>query len=266
MKGNELDELFRQKLAQSKLTPPSSAWEKVNGNLHAEKKHKGVIFWMKIAASILVIFVLSWVLLLNNTTPAESITPQTAAVTPKVEKVEVLPETTQPATTKLVAENKAEDQKEIKTDLVQSPSPKALVTANLQESDPDLASVITEPESFEFIETLDAPEMLRPVRVMVHRSQLQTLDVNPAMPFNPASFVEFMDPNDPEIKKKKFRMINGLISIAKGVNKKKIGLSGLRNAKNGFVNKELGYGKQTTEEEAISSVDDEDLNMPPYQE
>ena len=49
--------------------------------------------------------------------------------------------------------------------------------------------------------------------------------------------------------KKKFSMMDGLISIAKGVSKTKETLSDLRTAKNEFVTNELKYGSIDQEEE-----------------
>jgi hypothetical protein len=50
-------------------------------------------------------------------------------------------------------------------------------------------------------------------------------------------------------RKKKFSMMDGLISIAKGVSKTKETLSDLRTTKNEFVANELKYGSIDQEEE-----------------
>ena len=42
MKGNELDNLFKEKLGNHKLNPPASSWDQVAGNL-SEKKSKGIV-------------------------------------------------------------------------------------------------------------------------------------------------------------------------------------------------------------------------------
>lgn len=57
-----------------------------------------------------------------------------------------------------------------------------------------------------------------------------------------------IEKNEEVKKSRKFRMLNGIISIAKGVNKSKLGFEDIRNAKNGFVNDELKYGTKETED------------------
>jgi hypothetical protein len=60
-------------------------------------------------------------------------------------------------------------------------------------------------------------------------------------------------------KKKRFSMVDGIISLAKGVNSAKETLSEIRTVKNDFVSKELKYGSniETKSEEKLPNSKDE---------
>ena len=81
MKGNQIDDLFRKKLAHQKLNPPPAAWSSLEQHLPTRKK-KGAYFLISIAASLLLIFTAGWLFICRN---ADVISPQTQA---QVEELE----------------------------------------------------------------------------------------------------------------------------------------------------------------------------------
>ena len=261
MKGNEIDDLFRQKLSHQKLAPPPGAWEAVEQNL-PKKKNKVIYYWLSAAASIALIFTIGWHMsqtndtttadspLANQTTPTK--TDQVAEKTPAPAKAEtvqpqqdvIIPaETVVPQQETLVAANTQEEM----------PAQFAPVEGSIELTTPDLPEIAAQ-EIFN-IEPIDLHKTVE------LKSLAGAFDYSMLMP------MELVTPSvidaegmDMGRKKKKFRVLNGIISIAKGVNSGKLGISGLRNAKNNFVNDELKYGSKSEQEEEQSS--EEDIDAP----
>ncbi len=61
-------------------------------------------------------------------------------------------------------------------------------------------------------------------------------------------------------KKRKFSMLDGIVSLAKGVNSAKETLSDIRTVKNDFVSKELKYGISTETEPEVKTANSKDEN------
>jgi hypothetical protein len=61
MTKHKIDDLFSKKLAGSEFTPSPAAWSKLEDQLVHSKK-KGIIFWMSLAASVLILFTFGWVM------------------------------------------------------------------------------------------------------------------------------------------------------------------------------------------------------------
>jgi len=51
---NQIDQLFREKLSQKKVTPSTDAWQKLNGELSQNRKKKSTVYWY-VAASFVVL-------------------------------------------------------------------------------------------------------------------------------------------------------------------------------------------------------------------
>ncbi len=250
MKGNELDELFRQKLSHRKLTPPTGSWDKIENNL-SEKKSKGIVYWVAIAASMVLIFTLGWLLLPKGET--------NSADTQQLAEIKT-PETKEEVTNEQLVVNKnqrgseettATDNKSLPIDAEPKQSlspaqiaPKTILASNDNE--------IREAESM--IEHVDRIAMTEVSQLSLDRAvgfQSIRPDFNQTvLPLDVSLMHTYMEEGEYELRnKKKFRLMNGIISIAKGVNKSQIGLEKLRNAKNDFISDELKYGVQQTDEE-----------------
>jgi hypothetical protein len=66
MKENNIDKLFKEKLATHIVTPPPQAWEKINASLN-QRKRRAVIAW-RMAAGVALVGGLSWWFVNNQET------------------------------------------------------------------------------------------------------------------------------------------------------------------------------------------------------
>lgn len=255
MKGNNIDELFRQKLEHQKIAPPANAWEKVESNL--EGKKKGVYFWLSIAASALVICTLAGLFLSQPKKPTSN--DQLQANSVKEEPVEVDKE--EPQQTQTTAQQEADkgrQQEEAAAPIKQLSSPPQLIAK------------------------LDSkPTKLNPVQNIVVRQNVKTvsiqkIDININLSINTmASFKSesvmpitltdyygstFVESEVEASKKKRFSLMDGIISIAKGVNTAKETISDLRSAKNEFVTNELKYGSTESETDTKAPANNNTTN------
>ena len=254
MKGNQIDDLFRQKLSHQKLNPPPAAWSAIEQNLPGKKK-KGAYFWMSIAASILVIFTLGWLLLdkgqdslvteqdalaktksktpVEFKTPAEAEKPAQTLVTEEKTTPEVLQESVEePAVQKLVA--KVQDNIDALKETL-SPTDVTIEELVLRQPVNEVALII--------IDKRMAPGIMR---TELKDHMMMPLELS-------AYYIPYTEDLELSPKKKKFRVLNGIISIAKEVNSSKLSFSELRNAKNNWVVDDLKYGSK----EVDSDTEDE---------
>lgn len=255
MKGNQTDDLFRQKLSHQKLTPPPAAWSAIEQNLPGKKK-KGAYFWMSIAASILVIFTIGWLVLDKGANPSV-IGPETQA---KVEETKE-PTIKAPAAAEVPAQ-----------DLVAKISDKPEVIKPVQ-AEPKLEQLVAQNNSATRESSAQAPIQKSIVKeALIRRVPLEvnmiSLDerLTPAMTARefrfdmimPLDVTAYYIPYTEDIelapRKRKFRVLNGIISVAKEVNSGKLRFQELRNAKNNFVEGDLKYG---TKEADSDSGEDE---------
>lgn len=261
MKDNKIDELFRQKLSHQKLTPPPSAWAAVEQNLPGEKK-RGIYFWISIAAGLLLICTLGWLVLSNDT---ESTVPaQSLASTEKSTDEIKEPELNNQA---LVAEKEATSDKTkiLKEDIAEPSAPQILANNKKNKNRSFTIKKVVEDSNTRAasIETADKRELLiiSPIRLednLSVKSMAREFDFDMIMPITLTDYyVPYSEDLRPIPKKKKFRLLNGIISIAKEVNSSKLSLSELRNAKNNFVTDDLKYGTKTDE-----GVDDDSEDEP----
>lgn len=61
MTKHKIDDLFQQKLGDSEFSPSPAAWSKLESQL-GQKKKKGIIFWMSMAASIALLLTFGWLI------------------------------------------------------------------------------------------------------------------------------------------------------------------------------------------------------------
>ena len=245
MKGNPIDDLFREKLGNHKIAPPANAWSKIEGNL--DKKKKGAFFWLSIAASVVIILT-AGALYINQSEKSGADLEQLQA------------------------------NKEVKNEVIKTPHQKDVDTPSKekentkdqsQEKEADSSIQIIQPQQITApskltaqVDTKPTVDIIEPAdqsRVIINIDKIdiaQTLSVNTSVDFDylkpmPLPLKDYTDESF-EIdmdRKKKFSMMDGLISIAKGVSKTKETLSDLRTTKNEFVANELKYGSIDQEEE-----------------
>jgi hypothetical protein len=260
MKGNEIDNLFREKLGPQKITPSADLWNKVEGNL--ENKKKGIYLWLSIAAGILFIFTIGK-LALNNSTDQTNNPELQANV-----KVEIPAKDTEEDTVPAKSSNATE--KAIKTTETKPDS----VSPSLKFQDPTnhlVAKTVSDaPQKSLMKENIDQ-SINRTLIASIHKIDIsQSLAVNSSISINRPTIMplSIMDVSEAiydvasiePSKKKKFSMLNGILSIAKGVNSAKETLSEIRTVKNDFVSKELKYGIGTDSEPEVKTPNSKDEN------
>jgi len=247
MNGNQLDDLFKQKLGYQKLTPPANGWDQIDTNLK-DHKRKSPVLWLKIAASAILIFTIGWLLI-----PSQSniVAPGVAAkvvedTSPEVNEIKNDQNIVQPSSQNGLATISDQPQKvRIPANkLTQGKTNILLVALNNNDQKTSSQSFLTfERESLEIIPLLDL-SFSSSVSVMSRNYSSQVLPLDLGLMFS------YSEEKNEEFKKsRKHRMFNNIISIAKGVNKSKLGFEDIRNAKNGFVNDELKYGVRETDED-----------------
>lgn len=250
MKDNNIDYLFRQKLGNQKLTPPPTAWAAVEQNLPGKKK-KGIYFWMSAAASILLICTLGWLMLTGE--EATNIPDQTVASTEKqpesINKSEELNQS-------LVAESdtKPEDSGILKDDIEEPSQTKIMASAGKEQKGiPSFRQPTSELKISESVANQNnitrASLIIAPINLPDHltiNSMAREFEFDMVMPIVLSDYyIPYSEEIELTPKKRKFRVLSGIISIAKEVNSSKLSLSELRNAKNNFVNDDLKYGTKT---------------------
>lgn len=261
MKDNKIDELFRQKLSHQKLTPPPSTWAAVEQNLPGEKK-RGVYFWISIAASLLLICTLGWLVLSNDTATDTPDQLQASAEKP----AEQIKNPESDNQTLVAAKEAAPEKEEIVNDHITEPSAAQVLADNRKKKSRSFTvkKVVDDNNSqAALVATANKRELLiiSPIKLednLSINSMAGELDFDMIMPVVLTDYhIPYSEDMRPIRKKKKFRVLNGIISIAKEVNSGKLSLSELRNAKNNFVTDDLKYGTKTDE-----GVDDDSEDEP----
>ncbi|MFT6216373.1 MAG: hypothetical protein ACJAS3_002783 [Roseivirga sp.] len=262
MKGNKIDDLFRERLASDKITPPAGLWDKVEGNL--DGKRKGVYFWLGIAAGILILLTVGKLVIDNGQEQQiskEALQASKAIETPKIalEKNQaVIP----------ISPSKEQNLLEKREDIM---APQ-VISAPIMKTQRNLVANISLPQKT----TLLSPLEEKPIDQRDLVSAIAKIDINQSLTMNtrivlrqptilafPSQNVSnaHMDLSAVEIqKKRKFGMLDGIISIAKGVNSAKETLSEIRTLKNDFVSKELKYGSKAETEPEEKSTNFKDEN------
>lgn len=245
MKGNPIDDLFREKLGNHKITPPANAWSQIEGNL--AKKKKGAFFWLSIAASVAIILT-AGALYINQSEKSGADLEQLQANKEVENEAVKTPDQNNIDTPSKEKQNTKDQSQEKET----APSIQFVQPQQIAAPSKLTAQADTKP-------TVDIIETVGQSRVIINIDKIdiaQTLSVNTSVDFDylklmPLTLKDYTDESF-EIdmqNKKKFSMMDGLISIAKGVSKTKETLSDLRTAKNEFVTNELKYGSIDQEEE-----------------
>lgn len=247
MKDNKLDDLFKAGLSQNKLTPPPGAWDKIEAELPAKSK-KGAEFFLSIAASLTLILSLGWIFISNQNGQSSLNTKQQAKVEtekPSTKDNDKAPSLNQP-------------QKEDNSNEMIIPVQSVQSSTNLVAQIDNTPTVITSKTEEVLIEEKDeiildiqfaSPKSLNRSSVaLIKGFKFQTSDYQESLQAFLSSQPTLTEIPD----RRRFSLIGGLVSVAKGVNNTKVGISDLRKSKNEFVTNELKYG------EKVDSVDDDE--------
>ena len=269
MKGNKIDDLFRNGLESHKISPPSTAWDKVESQLPKQSK-KGIYFWISIAATILLVFAFGWIAL-NSQSDSQKADdklqtaqnePKKAVLTPAEQKQQAQAEIINPITPK--------------KDLVAGSTETMKMTPSVTVPSKSINhTAIKSTEKLANIEVQDSPvEAEQPPMIIIDLEHIL-----PATAKTPKFFVveqvvkeDFVKDFSVDIevfvashyimteeptKRKRFSLLNGIVSVAKGVNNGKLAFSEMRKSKNDFFNNDLKYGSKESESEDIEDDLDE---------
>ena len=266
MKGNKIDDLFRNGFESHKISPPSTAWDKVESQLPNQSK-KGVYFWVSIAATVLLVFTFGWIAL-NNQGDSQTADGhlQTAQNGPEEAIIEI-PEKKQQAEPGII--EPITPKKELIAGSTQAMKTTPSVTI------PAAVDVAASTEGLTNTQVLDMPVETGSQQMVMEDFQL----ILPATAKAPKFFIveqvnkeDFVKDFTVDIqvfvashhtmveepaKRKKFSLLNGIVSVAKGVNNGKLAFSEMRKSKNDFFNNDLKYGSKESESEDIEDDLDE---------
>lgn len=210
MKDNQqLDHLFKDKLASAKVTPPAGAWDAIATNVNSGKSKKGIYFFIAVAASFSLLCTFTWMAL---TTESNDTSVKLAEVSKIQPEFAIQPE-------------------KVTSLKVNIPNPQIARRPNIttiKENDP-----LIEAERISFsvgIQPIDRRNI--------------SFEISNAIPIE--AKVSFVLPpfiTDPksfqEPRGLKFNFIRSLASVAKGVNEGQKALSQIRKTKIEFINEEL---------------------------
>ncbi len=267
MKDDKIDDLFRKGLASHKISAPSNAWDKIENELSKQSK-KGIYFWISIAAAITLVFTVSWSLL-SNANSDDLLNENLSNITVETEKKDANPLKETPKASlpdmithedgvakNLVAKSTSgKDKQEQIANRNITPSitvnPQILqLNAQIEESVQEVTTLaLKEIElikidqrfapRFEIIESIAQNNFMIDFSVDLE-AYLNSPQITPELPG----------------KRKRFSLLSGIVSVAKGVNGGKLALSEIRKSKNNFFTNDLKYGSSEGEDEDL----EDDLN------
>lgn len=261
MKGNRIDELFRNGLEAHKTPAPIGTWNKIEAGL-PQKKKKGAIFWISIAASFTLIAASGW-LILNNQNQSVDTPKEILSNKPQEIDSNTFSET---ETTKEDTQPEAEVEVEVIEPSIEKLKEAPTLLASTQNIATDISETLTKEittfseESLSLRLELIQPQLLKPqfiVRATANRSvQLNTDQLMQDLVLSPEEFRALEGEQ-----KKKFGFLGGIVSMAKSVNNGAKAISEIRKSKNKWISNDLKYGDKTDASAEDSKDDAQDLNQ-----
>ena len=264
MKGNRIDELFRNGLESHKITAPENAWAKLEAGL-PQKSKKGAYFWLSIAATLLLLATIGWLAInqkgaseqtptqiLSQNEPQKEVNEQTTAKNDAIEEI-----STNNSQVEIEPVSPIKVQSEQIPNLVANTQ---TVPASLkQEIETGIDNTLT---SFELKIEMIRPEGLKP-QYLAQRHVSLSMDVHPQFLIERTvlSMEEVQQLENQN--KKRFGLISGIVSVAKGVNNGSKAISEMRKSKNEFVNNDLKYGTKT---DGTTEGSDDEQDLKQYQQ
>ena len=260
MKGNKIDELFRNGLESHKASAPVGAWDKIEAGL-PQKKKKGAIFWISIAASFTLLAAISWLALDNKqqTQPQpQQILSEKEAQPESLNKSTLAQEENQqesPVQNKTVPTEKIDP---ISNKIDQLPLLVAVNSASSKEIQEEIQAEFQEmnEQAFELKIELIQPRALKS-QFMARNLSKSDFIINTDLLKESFSIApEGRDALENE-RKKKFGFLDGIVSMAKSVNSGAKAISEIRKSKNEWVSNDLKYGDKAED----SKEEDSDLKQ-----
>lgn len=273
MKDNKIDDLFRKGLASHKISAPSNAWDKIESQLPKQSK-KGIYFWISIAASLALVFTFGWIMI-SNSNSEELLNESLSNNTVEVEKEDASPSQETPKTSpsdivtpeeingeNLVAESTSgkDKQEQIANRNI---TPSITVNPQILQLNAQIEESVQEVTTLEIkeIELIKIDQRFAP-RFEIIESIAQN---NFMIDFSVDLEAYLNSPqNTSELpgKRKRFSLLSGIVSVAKGVNGGKLALSEIRKSKNNFFTNDLKYGSSEGEDEDLDGdLDKQEDNL-----
>lgn len=262
MKGNNIDDLFRNGLGSHKITPPSAAWDKIESQLPAKKK-KGVYFWISIAASIILVFTFGWIILSDSQsqqTVDQNLQANQEDI-PIEDSSQSTPELKQPNTIKSTIPDQqlvAKVPAKVSTPSIKVPTAttniRVVEDMNKLQADVDSNDGLIDKRQIIEIITHDTKPLPSFYNAKDMSFDAYAMDISISLESYISSYqILTLDPT----KKKRFSLLSGIVNVAKGVNSGKLALSEMRKSKNDFFNNDLKYGSKEGEPEETKGDIDE---------
>lgn len=263
MKDNNIDDLFRNGLGSHRITPPSTAWDKVESQLPTKSK-KGVYFWVSIAASIILVLSFGWIILSDSETQQPDVEnfqakeDATQVGTPRTvdpEKTPALIEATIP-NKQLVAQAPVKDSTPAPKNTIASDVSKTSMSTQIDklQANAEVKDELLEEKASLELNVLNTKAL--PIFYSAQEMSNNSLEIDLSVALE--SYISgyqilTLEPT----KKKKFSLLSGIVNVAKGVNSGKLALSEMRKSKNDFFINDLKYGSKEGEPEETKGDIDE---------
>lgn len=228
-----IDNLFRENLSSHKMTPPATAWEAIEGNInHKKTKSRSIYLYSAIAASICLLCASTITFTSHNNNPVVQ------RSNPEIHQIEK----------GTLSKLNLDSDKKLQFMLPGHSSPtKPRQTSTIAHSSIEIEeSMAIESERF----SVGIQTMKREIFVSVLNPSDLTLDNSQFMVPSYNSLVREEAP-----KGRRFRFLQSVVSVAKGVQSGQKTLSGLRKSKIEFIQEDLKYGSEK-ESEVEATIDE----------
>lgn len=164
MNRKEIDFLFKNKLQNATKKPSDEAWYKLNAKLQKEKAGKNLL-WLKIAASVIVIIGISWLLVRNDINSVKTLPVVKSTTVKKI--TPLIPETE-------LANNNIEE-KILNPVMVKSEAAKNKFVAKKKPKRPIVSETVTEPA---YVNKEADTATTQPIKIMPYNTENKQLVAN----------------------------------------------------------------------------------------
>ncbi|GEM_PF-745805 len=273
MKDNKIDDLFRKGLASHKISAPSNAWDKIESQLPKQSK-KGIYFWISIAASLALVFTFGWIML-SNANSDELLNENLSNITVETEKKDVnplketpkasLPDiiTPEEGVAKNLVAKSTSDKDEQEQIANRNITPSITVNPQILQLNAQIEESVQEVTTLEFkeIELIKMDQRFAPKFDLIESIAQNNFMIDFSVDLE-AYLNSPQNTSELPGKRKRFSLLSGIVSVAKGVNGGKLALSEIRKSKNNFFTNDLKYGSSEGEDEDLEdNLDEQEDNL-----